>query len=86
MFNEGYLASSGDNLIRTNLCNEALRMGKVLAELISIEPEVHGLVALIEIQASRFKARTNTDGEMILLLDQNRALWNRDTSPEELPP
>jgi predicted RNA polymerase sigma factor len=86
MFNEGYLASSGDNLIRTNLSDEALRMGKVLAELISIEPEVHGLVALIEIQASRFKARTNTDGEMILRLDQNRALWNRDTSAEELPP
>lgn len=78
MFNEGYSASSGDNLIRTNLCNEALRMGRILAEFISIESEVHGLVALMEIQASRFKARTNTDGEMILLLDQNRALWNQE--------
>jgi RNA polymerase sigma factor (sigma-70 family) len=78
MFNEGYSASSGDNLIRTNLCNEALRMGRVLAELILIEPEVHGLVALMEIQASRFKARTNTEGEMILLLDQNRSLWNEE--------
>lgn len=78
MFNEGYSASSGDNLIRTNLCNEALRMGRTLAEFISIESEVHGLVALMEIQASRFKARTNTDGEMILLLDQNRALWNQE--------
>ncbi|MDR0136784.1 RNA polymerase sigma factor [Metabacillus idriensis] len=77
MFNEGYSASSGDNLIRTNLCDEALRMGRVLAELISIEPEVHGLVALMEIQASRFKARMNTEGEMVLLLDQNRKLWNQ---------
>ncbi len=72
MFNEGYSASSGENLIRMNLCNEALRMGRVLAGLIRIESEVHGLVALMEIQASRFKARTNTEGEMILLLDQNR--------------
>ena len=78
MFNEGYSASSGDHLIRTNLCDEALRMGRVLAELILIEPEVHGLVALMEIQASRFKARTNTEGEMVLLMDQNRSLWNQE--------
>ena len=78
MFNEGYSASSGDNLLRTNLCNEALRMGRVLADLILIEPEVHGLVALMEIQVSRFKARTNTEGEIILLLDQNRSLWNQE--------
>ncbi|WP_075617967.1 RNA polymerase sigma factor [Paenisporosarcina indica] len=78
MFNEGYSASSGDNLIRMNLCNEALRMGRVLADLILIEPEVYGLVALMEIQVSRFKARTNTEGEIILLLDQNRSLWNQE--------
>ncbi|WP_409295191.1 RNA polymerase sigma factor [Peribacillus sp. SCS-26] len=78
MFNEGYLASSGDNLMRTNLCQEALRMARVLAELIPAEPEVHGLAALMEIQASRFKARTNADGEMILLLNQDRSLWNQE--------
>lgn len=78
MFNEGYSASSGDHLIRMNLCNEALRMGRVLADLILLEPEVYGLVALMEIQVSRFKARTNTEGEMILLLDQNRSLWNQE--------
>lgn len=78
MFNEGYSASSGDNLIRKNLCYEALRMGRVLADLIRIEPEVYGLVALMEIQVSRLKARTNTEGEMILLLDQNRSLWNQE--------
>ncbi|WP_409290161.1 RNA polymerase sigma factor [Peribacillus sp. SCS-37] len=77
MFNEGYLASSGDYLMRTNLCHEALRMARVLAELIPAEPEVHGLAALMEIQASRFKARTNADGEMILLLNQDRSLWNQ---------
>ncbi|MGB5946202.1 RNA polymerase sigma factor, partial [Paenisporosarcina sp.] len=78
MFNEGYSASSGDNLIRMNLCNEALRMGRVLADLILTEPEVYGLVALMEIQVSRFKARTNSEGEMILLQDQNRSLWNQE--------
>ncbi|CAN7538723.1 RNA polymerase sigma factor [Rossellomorea sp. LjRoot5] len=78
MFNEGYSASTGKHLIRMNLCNEALRMGRALAELIRLEPEVHGLVALMEIQASRFKARTNTEGEMILLLDQNRSLWSQE--------
>ncbi|TWT25861.1 RNA polymerase sigma factor [Planomicrobium sp. CPCC 101110] len=78
MFNEGYSASSGDNLIRMNLSNEALRMGRALAKLIHTEPEVYGLVALMEIQISRFKARTNTEGEMILLLDQTRSLWNQE--------
>ncbi|WP_406687853.1 RNA polymerase sigma factor [Rossellomorea vietnamensis] len=78
MFNEGYSASSGEHLIRMNLCNEALRMGRALADLIRLEPEVHGLVALMEIQASRFEARTNTEGDMILLLDQNRSLWNQE--------
>ena len=78
MFNEGYSATSGENLIRMNLCNEALRMGRVLTNLIPTEPEVHGLVALMEIQVSRFKARTNTEGEMILLLDQDRSLWDQE--------
>ncbi|MDN4523304.1 RNA polymerase sigma factor [Fictibacillus fluitans] len=78
MFNEGYSASSGDKLIRTNLCEEALRIGRLLAELIPKEPEVHGLVALMEIQASRFKARTNNKGEIVLLMDQNRSLWNQE--------
>jgi len=78
MFNEGYSATSGNNLIRMNLCYEALRVGRVLADLIFKEPEVYGLIALMEIQVSRFKARTNTEGEMILLMDQNRSLWNQD--------
>jgi RNA polymerase sigma factor (sigma-70 family) len=78
MFNEGYSASSGDHLIRTNLCDEAIRLGRVLADLIVIEPEVHGLVALMEIQASRFNARTNADGEIVLLMDQKRSLWNQE--------
>jgi RNA polymerase sigma factor (sigma-70 family) len=78
MFNEGYTASKGNHLIRINLCNESLRMGRALAELIRLEPEVHGLVALMEIQASRFKARINAQGEMILLLDQNRSLWSQE--------
>ncbi|UTE78453.1 RNA polymerase sigma factor [Rossellomorea sp. KS-H15a] len=78
MFNEGYSASSGEHLIRMNLCNEALRMGRALADLIRLEPEVHGLVALMEIQASRFEARTNAEGDMILLMDQNRTLWNQE--------
>lgn len=78
MFNEGYSATSGNNLIRMNLCYEALRVGRVLADLIFKEPEVYGLIALMEIQVSRFKTRTNTEGEMILLMDQNRSLWNQD--------
>lgn len=76
MFNEGYAATSGGNWIRPMLSGEALRLGRILAEIIPSEPEVHGLVALMEIQVSRFKARVNRSGEPILLLDQNRALWD----------
>lgn len=77
MFNEGYTASSGGQWFRPLLCQEALRLGRMLAEVASSEPEVHGLVALMEIQSSRFKARQNGQGEPILLMDQNRALWDR---------
>jgi RNA polymerase sigma factor (sigma-70 family) len=76
MFNEGYAATSGSSWIRPMLCEEALRLGRILAELVSTEPEVHGLVALMEIQASRLKARVSPSGEPILLLDQNRARWD----------
>ena len=72
IFNEGYSATAGDDLIRTSLCEEALRLGRILAELAPQEPEVHGLVALMEIQASRSRARVSPTGEPILLLDQNR--------------
>ena len=77
MFNEGYSATAGDDWMRPALCDEALRLGRILAELAPNEPEVHGLVALMEIQASRFGARTGPDGEPILLLDQNRARWDQ---------
>jgi RNA polymerase sigma factor (sigma-70 family) len=76
MFNEGYSASSGGNWIKPMLCEEALRLGRILSEIASDEPEVHGLVALMEIQSSRFKSRVNSSGEPILLLEQNRALWD----------
>jgi RNA polymerase sigma factor (sigma-70 family) len=76
MFNEGYTASSGGSWIRPMLCDEALRLGRILVENAPAEPEVHGLVALMEIQASRFKARVNSAGEPILLMEQNRALWD----------
>lgn len=76
MFNEGYAASSGSSWIRPMLCSEALRLGRILAEIAPGEPEVHGLVALMEIQSSRFKARVSPSGEPILLMDQNRALWD----------
>ncbi|MFD2170610.1 RNA polymerase sigma factor [Tumebacillus lipolyticus] len=76
MFNEGYAASSGGNWIRPVLCEEALRLGRILAEIAPDEPEVHGLVALMEIQSSRFMARVSSSGEPILLMDQNRALWD----------
>jgi RNA polymerase sigma factor (sigma-70 family) len=76
IFNEGYAASAGDDWIRPALCEEALRLGRVLAGLAPQEPEVHGLVALMEIQASRSAARTGPGGEPILLLDQNRARWD----------
>jgi RNA polymerase sigma factor (sigma-70 family) len=76
IFNEGYTATAGDDWMRPALCDEALRLGRVLAGLMPQEPEVHGLVALMEIQASRSKARVTKTGEPILLLDQNRALWD----------
>jgi RNA polymerase sigma factor (sigma-70 family) len=76
IFNEGYAATAGDDWMRPQLCEEALRLGRILAELAANEPEVHGLVALMEIQASRFPARTGPSGEPILLLDQNRARWD----------
>lgn len=77
VFNEGYAATAGNDWIRVDLCEEALRLGRILAELAPEEPEVHGLVALMEIQASRLRARTGPAGEPILLLDQNRAQWDR---------
>jgi len=77
IFNEGYSATAGDDWMRPALCDEALRLGRVLAELVPREPEAHGLAALMEIQASRAKARTGPTGEPILLLDQNRAQWDR---------
>ena len=77
VFNEGYAASTGDDWIRPALCEEALRLGRVLAGLMPDESEVHGLVALMEIQASRLHARIGADGEPILLLDQDRSRWDR---------
>ena len=77
IFNEGYSATAGDDLMRPGLCEEALRLGRILAELIPGEAEVHGLVALMSIQASRARARVGPGGEAILLFDQNRALWDR---------
>jgi RNA polymerase sigma-70 factor, ECF subfamily len=77
IFNEGYSATSGDDWMRPALCEDALRLGRILAELAPAEPEVHGLVALMEIQASRSNARIAPSGEPVLLLDQNRRLWNQ---------
>ncbi|MFA9457700.1 RNA polymerase sigma factor [Halalkalibacter sp. AB-rgal2] len=77
MFNEGYSATSGDQCIRPFLCQEALRLGRVLAEMAPTEPEVHGLVSLMEIQFSRFKTRVNSKGEPILLKNQKRAQWDQ---------
>jgi len=77
MFNEGYSATSGGDWIRPLLCQEALRLGRIIAELIPNEPEVHGLVALMEIQSSRLKTRVSSSGEPILLMDQNRAKWDQ---------
>jgi RNA polymerase sigma factor (sigma-70 family) len=76
IFNEGYAASAGDEWMRPALCEDALRLGRILAGLAREEPEVHGLVALMEIQASRLRARTGTRGEPILLLDQDRSRWD----------
>ena len=77
IFNEGYSATAGDDWLRPGLCDEALRLGRILAELEPSEPEVHGLVALMEIQASRSAARVGREGEPILLLDQDRSRWDR---------
>lgn len=76
VFNEGYSATTGNDWMRPDLCEDALRLGRILAELIPSEAEVHGLVALMEIQASRFAARTSTDGTPIPLFEQNRARWD----------
>ena len=76
VFNEGYSATAGDDWMRPGLCDDALRLGRILAELAPAEPEVHGLVALMEIQASRLGARVGAGGEPILLLDQNRSRWD----------
>jgi RNA polymerase sigma factor (sigma-70 family) len=77
VFNEGYSATAGEDWMRPGLCEEALRIGRILAELAPREPEVHGLVALMEIQASRIRARTGANGEPVLLMEQNRAVWDR---------
>jgi RNA polymerase sigma factor (sigma-70 family) len=77
IFNEGYSATSGDDLMRPSLCEDALRLGRILAELTPAEPEVHGLVALMEIQASRTRARVTATGEAVLLLEQNRSQWDQ---------
>jgi RNA polymerase sigma factor (sigma-70 family) len=77
IFNEGYSATAGDDWVRPALCEEALRLGRVLAELMPAEPEVHGLVALMEIQASRLRARVGPSGEPVLLLDQDRRRWDQ---------
>ena len=77
IFNEGYSATTGDDWMRPALCEDALRLGRILAELAPKEPEVHGLVALMEIQSSRSRARVSSSGEPILLLDQNRADWDQ---------
>lgn len=77
IFNEGYAATAGDDWVRPALCDDALRLGRILAELAPDEPEVHGLVALMEIQASRLRARVGPSGEPVLLLDQDRSRWDR---------
>jgi RNA polymerase sigma-70 factor, ECF subfamily len=77
IFNEGYSATAGDDWVRPALCEDALRLGRILAELVPDEPEVHGLIALMELQASRLKARVGPSGEPILLLDQNRSRWDQ---------
>ena len=76
VFNEGYTATAGDDWIRPSLCQEALRLGRILAAVSPTEPEVHGLVALMELQASRLRARVGPDGEPVLLGDQDRARWD----------
>jgi RNA polymerase sigma-70 factor (ECF subfamily) len=82
IFNEGYTASSGDELVREDLCAEAIRLGRLLAQLMPDEPEVMGLLALMLLTASRRAARTTTDGDLVLLADQDRALWDAALSAE----
>src|SRR6202521_2025048 len=77
VFNEGYSATAGEDWMRPGLCEEALRIGRILAELAPLEPEVHGLVALMEVQASRIRSRTGANGEPVLLLKQNRTMWDQ---------
>lgn len=77
VFNEGYAATAGQDLLRPALCDEAMRLARILAGLAPEEPEVHGLLALLELQASRSRARVNAAGDLILLMDQNRALWDQ---------
>jgi len=77
IFNEGYSATAGDDWMRPALCEDALRLGRILASLVPDEPEVHGLVALMELHASRAPARTGADGEPVLLLEQDRSRWNQ---------
>jgi predicted RNA polymerase sigma factor len=77
IFNEGYSATAGDDLVRPALCEDALRLARVLAGLMPMEPEVHGLAALLELQASRMAARTGPSGAPVLLADQDRSRWNR---------
>ncbi|ATB37857.1 RNA polymerase subunit sigma-24 [Cystobacter fuscus] len=77
VFNEGYSATAGDDWVRPALCEDALRLGRILAGLVPKEPEVHGLVALMELQASRLRARVGPSGEPVLLLDQNRGRWDQ---------
>jgi predicted RNA polymerase sigma factor len=77
VFNEGYSATGGDDWVRPALCDDALRLGRILAGLAPNEPEVHGLVALMEIQASRLRARVGPQGEPVLLLDQDRGRWDQ---------
>src|SRR5437764_1641573 len=76
IFNEGYAATAGEDWVRPALCEDALRLGRILAELMPNESEVHGLVALMEIQASRLRARAGPAGERVLLLDQHRRRWD----------
>ena len=77
IFNEGYTAARGEEWLRPQLCNDALRMGRVLTSIAPREPEAHGLLALMELNASRTAARTDAAGEPILLMDQNRGLWDQ---------
>src|SRR5207237_1437584 len=77
VFNEGYSATAGDDWVRPALCEDALRLGRIVAELAPADPEVHGLVALMEVQASRLRARVGPSGEPVLLTDQDRRRWDR---------